>query len=115
MQERDDIGASLARFHAALKQSGSGLTAFAKSQYMEKWQSETIFHVLKIRTTAINAMQEYLVNNCILNLERVSLSPVTDPLAHDIEYSPTLSYKGQPYKTTHSMIYSKFLACSNPH
>ena len=51
MQERDDIGASLARFHAALKQSGSGLTAFAKSQYMEKWQSETIFHVLKIRTT----------------------------------------------------------------
>lgn len=115
MQERDDIGASLARFHAALKQSGSGLTAFAKSQYMEKWQSETIFHVLKIRTTAINAMQEYLVNNGILNLERVSLSPVTDPLAHDIEYSPTLSYKGQPYKTTHSMIYSKFLACSNPY
>lgn len=115
MQERDDIGASLARFHAALKQSGSGLTAFAKSQYMEKWQSETIFHVLKIRTTAVNAMQEYLVNNGILNLERVSLSPVTDPLAHDIEYSPTISYKGQPYKTTHSMIYSKFLACSNPH
>ena len=115
MQERDDIGASLARFHAALKQSGSGLTAFAKSQYMDKWQSETIFHVLKIRTTLVNAMQEFLVNNGILNLERVSLSPVTDPLAHDIEYSPTLSYKGQPYKTTHSMIYSKFLACTNPY
>ena len=115
MQERDDIGASLARFHAALKQSGSGLTAFAKSQYMDKWQSETIFHVLKIRTTLVNAMQEFLVNSGILNLERVSLSPVTDPLAHDIEYSPTLSYKGQPYKTTHSMIYSKFLACTNPY
>ena len=114
MQERDEIGASLARFHAALKQSGSGLKAFTRKQYMEKWRSERIFHVLRIRTTMVQAMQNFLSGNGLLNLERVSLSPVTDPLAHDIEYSPTIRYKGQPYKTTHSMIYSKFLACTNP-
>lgn len=114
MQERDEIGESLARFHAALKQSGSGLKAFTRKQYMEKWRSERIFHVLKIRTTMVQAMQNFLSDNGLLNLERVSLSPVTDPLAHDIEYSPTIRYKGQPYKTTHSMIYSKFLACTNP-
>ena len=114
MQERDEIGASLARFHAALKQSGSGLKAFTRKQYMEKWRSESIFHVLRIRTTMVQAMQNFLSDNGLLNLERVSLSPVTDPLAHDIEYSPTIRYKGQPYKTTHSMIYSKFLACTNP-
>ena len=62
----------------------------------------------------VQAMQNFLSGNGLLNLERVSHSPVTDPLAHDIEYSPTIRYKGQPYKTTHSMIYSKFLACTNP-
>jgi len=39
---------------------------------------------------------------------------VTDPLAHDVEHSPSISYKGHEYMTTHSMIYSKFLACFNP-
>ena len=72
MQERDEIGASLARFHAALKQSGSGLKAFTRKQYMEKWRSESIFHVLRIRTTMVQAMQNFLSDNGLLNLERVS-------------------------------------------
>ena len=114
MQERDDIGASLARFHAALRQSGGGLSAFTRTQYMRKWRSASIYHILRVRTTMVQAMQNFLSDRGLLNLERVSLSPVTDPLAHDIEYSPTIRYKGQPYKTTHSMIYSKFLACTNP-
>jgi aspartyl/asparaginyl-tRNA synthetase len=42
------------------------------------------------------------------------MSPVTDPLAHDVEHVPSISYKGHEYKLTHSMIYSKFLACMNP-
>lgn len=113
MYERDDIGSSLANFHAALRLSGSGLTSFTREQYMKKWRSETTFHVLRVRTTMVQAMQGFLAGRGLLNLERVSLSPVTDPLAHDIEYSPTIHYKGQPYKTTHSMIYSKFLACTN--
>ncbi|HQJ10117.1 MAG TPA: hypothetical protein PLF54_14005, partial [Deltaproteobacteria bacterium] len=48
------------------------------------------------------------------NIERVQMSPVTDPLAHDVEHVPTIHYKGMPYVSTHSMIYSKFLACFNP-
>jgi aspartyl/asparaginyl-tRNA synthetase len=42
------------------------------------------------------------------------MSPVTDPLAHDVEHVPTIHYKGMPYVATHSMIYMKFLACFNP-
>jgi len=44
----------------------------------------------------------------------VEMSPVTDPLAHDVEHVPTIHYKGMPYVVTHSMIYMKFLACFNP-
>jgi aspartyl/asparaginyl-tRNA synthetase len=44
----------------------------------------------------------------------VQLSPLTDPLAHDVEHVPSISYKGLNYVLTHSMIYSKFLACHNP-
>jgi len=39
---------------------------------------------------------------------------VTDPLAHDVEHVPNIHYKGKLYVMTHSMIYSKLLACFNP-
>jgi aspartyl/asparaginyl-tRNA synthetase len=59
-------------------------------------------------------MDNFLTNYGLFNMERVSMSPVTDPLAHDVEHVPAISYKGHEYKLTHSMIYSKFLACLNP-
>lgn len=108
------IGGALARFANALNQSGSSLNEFITKNYLEKWNSDAIYHVMRIRTSFITAMTRFLVDEGLLNLEHVSLSPVTDPLAHDIEHSPTISYKGHSYKTTHSMIYSKFLACFNP-
>lgn len=107
------IGESLQGFQSMLKESGESLKEFVKSTYVDKWTGDTIFHAMAIRTTFVNSMHNYLTDNGLFNLERVSMSPVTDPLAHDIEHSPTISYKGIPYKTTHSMIYSKFLACFN--
>jgi aspartyl/asparaginyl-tRNA synthetase len=67
-----------------------------------------------VRTTVVNAMQQFLVNEKLFNLEKLQLSPLTDPLTHDVEYMPTIRYKGQLYVTTHSMIYAKLLACFNP-
>jgi aspartyl/asparaginyl-tRNA synthetase len=61
----------------------------------------------------VGALHEFFINEGLLNIDRVQMCIITDPLAHDIEHVPTISYKGQTYFTTHSMIYSKFLACHN--
>ena len=108
------IGDSLSRFQSAIQQAGGTMTDFINTNYIGKWTSDSIYHAMAIRTTFVNAMHNFLTDEGLLNMERVSLSPVTDPLAHDIEHGPMISYKGHPYKTTHSMIYSKFLACFNP-
>ncbi|MGL1894164.1 MAG: hypothetical protein OCD02_21220 [Spirochaetaceae bacterium] len=109
-----EIGEGLHGFQAMLGQGGDSLEGFIKDTYVNKWTGDTIYHAMAIRTSLVNSMQNYLTKKGLFNLERVSMSPVTDPLAHDIEHSPTISYKGIPYRTTHSMIYSKFLACFNP-
>lgn len=108
------IGESLSNFQAALIQSGSNLEEFIKDSYSNKWLSDELYNVMAIRTTMVNAINKFLIDEGLYNLEKVMLSFLTDPLAHDIEHTPTIRYKGHTYVTTHSMIYNKFLACSNP-
>jgi len=108
------IGESLYNFQSALKQSGDSLEGFMRQVYLDKWLGDSLYHAMAIRTTMVNAMHVFLTEYGLHNMERVSLSPVTDPLAHDIEHTPGISYKGHQYVATHSMIYSKFLACMNP-
>ncbi|MDY6934881.1 MAG: hypothetical protein SVZ03_11775 [Spirochaetota bacterium] len=108
------IGEDLYRFQSAINEEGSTLGDYIKENYTSKWISDNLFNVMAIRTTFVNAMNQFLVNEGLFNLEKVMLSIITDPLAHDIEHTPAIDYKGHTYLTTHSMIYSKFLACSNP-
>jgi aspartyl/asparaginyl-tRNA synthetase len=108
------IGQSFYNFQAALNQNGENLQNYLNDNYVNKWIGDNIYHVLALRTTFVNSMHNFLTNYGLFNIERVSLSPITDPLAHDVEHVPSISYKGHSYKTTHSMIYSKFLACMNP-
>ncbi len=108
------ISQSLYSFQAALEEDGETLQNFICRTYIDKWLSDTLYHASAIRTTFVNAMHNFLTDYGLFNMERVSMSPVTDPLAHDVEHVPTISYKGHDYKATHSMIYSKFLACLNP-
>jgi aspartyl/asparaginyl-tRNA synthetase len=112
--DEESISQSLYNFQAALKESGETLDDFIRQNYISKWQGDALYHASAIRTTFVNAMHNFLADYGLFNLERVSMSPVTDPLAHDVEHVPTISYKGHDYKLTHSMIYSKFLACMNP-
>ena len=114
MQKEHTIGAILANFQAALEQNGESLEEYIRRTYIDKWVGDTLFHVMAVRTTFVNAMHNFLTDYGLFNMERVALSPLTDPLAHDIEYSPSIPYKGIPYMTTHSMIYSKFMTCFNP-
>lgn len=115
MQNRttNSIAESLYNFQSALNQNGESLQSFIHRHYISKWFGDSLYHALAIRTTFVDAIGRFLTGRGLFNLERVSLSPVTDPLAHDIEHTPAIQYKGHTYLTTHSMIYSKFLACFN--
>ena len=108
------IGDALFGFQAALKEGGSSLKEYLERYYYQKWMGDTLLAAMSIRTTFVTAMHQFLTDEGLFNLEKVQLSPVTDPLAHDVEHVPSISYKGHAYVLTHSMIYSKFLACHHP-
>jgi len=108
------IGEALFGFQAALKESGSSLREYMEKYYYHKWMGDTLLAVISIRATFVTAMHQFFADEGLCNMERVQLSPVTDPLAHDVEHVPSISYKGLQYVLTHSMIYSKFLACHHP-
>ena len=108
------IGESLFRFQSAINESGCSLEDYIRDNYVSKWISDEMYHICNIRTTFVNAFSNFCVGEGLFNLEKVMLSIITDPLAHDVEHTPSINYKGHTYLTTHSMIYSKFLACSNP-
>jgi aspartyl/asparaginyl-tRNA synthetase len=108
------IGQSLFGFQAALQQAGSSFEDYLNKYYYRKWMGDTLYAAMSLRTTFVTAMHQFLADEGLFNLERIQLSPVTDPLAHDVEHIPNIHYKGQIYVMTHSMIYSKFLACHNP-
>jgi aspartyl/asparaginyl-tRNA synthetase len=109
------VGERLGRFQEQLAGSGSSLQSEIAARYLDKWRSESLSHVLRVRTALLSGMQDFLIERGLLNLERVQMSLVTDPLAHDVEHLPVIGYRGSPYVATHSMIYAKFLACHNPH
>ncbi|MBW2339102.1 MAG: hypothetical protein JRF50_01980 [Deltaproteobacteria bacterium] len=108
------ISDALFGFQAALREGGESLQEYLEKYYYQKWMGDTLLAAISIRTSLVTAMHEFLTDQGFYNIERVQLSPVTDPLAHDVEHVPSISYKGLPYFLTHSMIYSKFLACHHP-
>jgi len=108
------IGQSLFGFQSALMEAGSSLEEYLDKYYYGKWVGDVLYSALSLRTTFVNSMHQFLADEGLFNMERVQISEITDPLAHDVEYVPSIHYKGQLYVMTHSMIYSKFLACHNP-
>lgn len=108
------IGEKLADFQATLKEGGDSFEAHLRKNYTDRWQGAPLGAALAVRTQLVVALHEFLSDRGLVNIERVSMSPITDPLAHDVEHVPVIPYKGVPYRTTHSMIYCKMLACMNP-
>ena len=98
------IGESLYRFQSAINESGITLEEYISNNYTNKWLSNNLYNSMAIRTTFVNAMNQFLVNDGLFNLEKVMMSVITDHLAHDIEHTPSIAYKGHTYVTTHSMI-----------
>jgi asparaginyl-tRNA synthetase len=108
------IGTSLERFQKSLIEQGTSLSTYVEDTYIKKWTGHALAHALRIRTALVLGLQEFLTSREILNIDRVSLSPVTDPLCHNVEHVPEIFFQGTSYRTTHSMMYSKMLACLNP-
>lgn len=108
------VGQRLNRYQKDLAARGTTLKREIHDRYFKKWRSEALYHVSRIRTALVSGMIDHLIEAGLLNLERVSVSLVTDPLAHTVEHLPEIPYRGADYVTTHSMIYAKFLACHNP-
>ncbi|HWQ09004.1 MAG TPA: hypothetical protein VN436_07850, partial [Holophaga sp.] len=108
------VGQRLERYQQRLKSKGTSLKREVDERYLSKWRSEALYHVSCVRTALVGGMMDYLIEQGLLNLERVSVSLVTDPLAHTVEHLPEIPYGGADYVTTHSMIYAKFMACHNP-
>ncbi|HQJ08535.1 MAG TPA: hypothetical protein PLF54_06000, partial [Deltaproteobacteria bacterium] len=75
------IGEDLFHFQASLIQSGSSFEEFIKKNYVEKWVNETLFSAMNVRTSFVVAIHNYLAKEGLINIERVQMSPVTDPLA----------------------------------
>jgi len=109
------IGSSLEHFQKKLAEQGMSFSEYLLDSHVSKWTGEDLAHALKIRTALVLGLQEFLVSRGVVNIDRVSLSPVTDPLCHSVEHVPVILFQGTPYRTTHSMIYSKMLACMNSH
>ncbi|HET6331141.1 MAG TPA: hypothetical protein VFF76_10175 [Holophagaceae bacterium] len=110
-----EVGRRLSRHQDQLSRRGLSLREEIETRYLKKWESETLCHVLKVRSALVSGMQDFLLRQGLLNLERVQMSLVTDPLAHGVEHLPSIPYRESSYVATHSMIYAKFMACHNPH
>jgi len=110
----DKIGQDLFRFQSALQQGGVSLQEYIERYYIRRWTEGPLKYILAIRTSFVNSIFEFLQSEGLVNIEKLQISPLTDPLAHDVEHVPSIEYKGHSYLLTHSMIYAKFLACVNP-
>ncbi|MGC8917327.1 MAG: hypothetical protein ACP5NF_10160 [Thermoanaerobaculum sp.] len=109
------IGKRLAAHQDQLRAAGSNLWEDIHNGYVRKWLSPTLAHVARVRTALVDGMTDELIAQGLLNLERVQMSLVTDPLAHEVERLAEIPYRDGVYVATHSMIYAKILACWNPH
>ncbi len=79
---------------------------------LEKLISDDMHSILKIQSTAIKALTDYLGNKGFLQMMPVMLSTVTDPLCHSV-YDATINYSGQDLQLTKSMILHKQLALTS--
>lgn len=109
------IGRRLAAHQEELRARGTTLWEDIHHHYSRKWLSPTLAHVARVRTALVGGMTDFLVGHGLCNLERVQMSLVTDPLAHEVERLAEIPYRDGVYVATHSMIYAKILACWNPH
>jgi asparaginyl-tRNA synthetase len=67
--------------------------------------------IFRIQTQALAAIHEFLLQEGLIQLMPVIISPVTDPLSHPV-YEASIKYRDQKLQLTRSMILHKQIAIS---
>mgnify|MGYP000862951390 FL=1 len=80
---------------------------------MEKVRREKLPTILGIQQAILRAVDDYMYKNGVVRLLPNMLAPITDPLCHSVEEC-AITYQGQEFNLTKSMIFHKQIALSNP-
>lgn len=75
-------------------------------------QSGKHAHILRIQSTALKAIHDFMFENGVIQAMPIILSPETDPLNHP-HFEATIEYYGQKLNMTSSMILHKQLSLLN--
>lgn len=76
---------------------------------IKRIKKSEIRDIVKIQSTALKAIHDFMWAQGVTQLMPVMLSPVTDPLAHPV-FDSSLDYDGQRLELTKSMILHKQVA-----
>lgn len=81
-------------------------------EYVRTLKSEKLRNIVKIQDEMLTLIRDFLRQKGFVELLPVVISPLTDPLNHDV-YSATFESYGTKYSLTQSMIFHKQLALFN--
>lgn len=81
-------------------------------KYVKVLRSEKLKNVVKIQDEILTLIRDFLRSKGFVELLPVIISPITDPLNHDV-YNATFECYGTKYSLTQSMIFHKQLALFN--
>ncbi len=73
---------------------------------VERMRQKEMLARLKIQTVALKAIHDHMAEHGVTQLLPVMLSPVTDPLCHDVS-DASITYEGQVLQLTKSMLLHK--------
>ncbi|MFH1448694.1 MAG: asparagine synthetase A [Candidatus Micrarchaeota archaeon] len=81
---------------------------------IQKIKSVELAARLRIQSTALKAIHDYLYLAGVIQIVPVMLSPITDPLCHSV-FDADIQYCGQRLALTKSMIMHKQISLMSPH
>ena len=87
----------------------SSATSSALDSAVKHIKSPELSDVLKIQSCALKAVHDYMFSKGVRQIMPIILSPITDPLSHDV-FDAGISYLGQDLQLTKSMILHKQIA-----
>ncbi|MFH1470667.1 MAG: asparagine synthetase A [Candidatus Micrarchaeota archaeon] len=83
-------------------------------KFIEKIKSKEMFARLRVQSSALKAIHDYMHALGVIQLVPVMLSSITDPLCHSV-FDADIVYYDQPLALTKSMIMHKQITLASPY
>lgn len=84
------------------------------NNYVDRIKSVKISNAVKVQTTIINSIMDYMYCNNVYQVMPLVLTTENDPLNHDV-FPAAFQYNGKNIELVKSMILHKEMLLSNPH